>query len=251
MILLLDVGNSRIKWATLEHDQLHFGGSLAYRHMVFEDLARSLWGDLRPPSRIAVANVAGRAFAGTLASWAKSFWGLEVEFVVSQQRAFGVINAYAEPHQLGVDRWAALVAVRHLNIGAAVIVDCGTAMTIDVISADGKHLGGLIVPGLQMMRRALIEDTQGIAPALEIKTESRADLLARDTQGGIAAGTLYAVVALIDRVTSDIAGELQANLSRLITGGDAPSILPLLQGQYQYEQDLVLQGLAIIAGSQK
>jgi type III pantothenate kinase len=251
MILLLDIGNSRIKWATLDHGRLHFGGSAVYRNRGLEgleDLALSLWEDLHPPSRILAASVAGPAFAEALTSWTKGFWGLDVEFIVPQPNAFGVTNAYAEPRQLGADRWAALVAVRHRYRGPALIVDCGTAITIDVLSAEGRHLGGLIVPGLQMMRSALIEDTQGIALALELSTDSRAELLARDTRAGIAAGTLYAVVALIDRVTSDIAGELQTTLSCLITGGDAPTLLPLLQGQYQYEQHLVLKGLAITAG---
>jgi type III pantothenate kinase len=247
MILLLDIGSSRIKWASLEQGELHYGGSAVHRDMAFHDLARSLWGDLAQPSRVVAANVAGRAFVEVLSGWVKEAWGLDAEFVAAQYQAYGVTNAYVEPRQLGADRWAALVAARHSHDGPVAVADCGTAITIDALSADERHLGGLIVPGLSLMRRALIESTQGIADALEIEVESRAALLARDTQGGITAGTLYAVVALIDRVVADMAAELRTELPCLITGGDAPSIMPLLTGRYQYEQHLVLRGLAIIA----
>jgi type III pantothenate kinase len=247
VILLLDVGNSRMKWASLEHGKLHYGGSIAYQNLAFDDLARSLWGDLAQPSRVVASNVAGRAFAESLAAWVQGFWALRTEFIVPQHTGHGVVNAYIEPRQLGSDRWAALIAARRKSAGAAAIVDCGTAIVIDALSAEGKHLGGLIVPGLAMMRRALTEGALGIAHALEVRVESRAALLARDTHGGVAGGTLYAAVALIDRVVCDMAAELRTDLTCLLTGGDAPCIMPLLTGPCRYEQHLVIEGLAIIA----
>jgi type III pantothenate kinase len=98
------------------------------------------------------------------------------------------------------------------------------------------------------MRRALVEDVPGIAAALAMKVDSRVALLARDTAGGVAGGTLYAVVALIDRVVADVTAELGIAPTCLLCGGDAPAIRPLLLGPFTHEPHLVLQGLAVIAG---
>lgn len=169
------------------------------------------------------------------------------EFIIAQHSAFGVSNGYSEPHKLGPDRWAALIAAHHAQLGATCIVDCGTALTIDVLTADGKHLGGLIMPGLNLMRSALFFHTHALPCKMNLETETDIASLARDTQAGIRSGTLYAVVATIERVIADIASDRKLR-TRVITGGDAEHIAPRLAGHYRHEPDLVLQGLAIIAG---
>lgn len=247
MILLVDVGHARVKWASLAGDTFQFGGSSGLAGLGFEDLAQSLWSDLPSPERVVISNVAGAERGAALRQWCAATWGIQPEVVVPQSHALGVRNAYAEPRQLGADRWAALVAARSKAEGAACIVDCGTAMTIDALSPSGEHLGGLIVPGLNMMHRALVDDVRGIQEALGIKVQSRPALLARDTGGGIAAGTMYAAVALIDRVAEDLAAEIETEPTCFITGGDAGRVLPLLAGPWVHEAHLVLDGLARIA----
>ncbi len=247
MILLIDVGNTRIKWALLDHGNYRYGGSANHRGLPFKDLAESLWGGLSPPSRILVANVAGKGMERNINGWAKGKWGIKPEFIVPQKAAYGVVNAYIEPAQLGADRWAALIAAHHESRGAACIVDCGTAITIDALSSEGEHLGGIIAPGLTMMRQALVKGTHRLKEVPEAPMGKRVALLARDTSDAIAGGTLYAAVALIDRVVSDVEEAVGTSLTCFITGGDASHVMPLLAADFRYEEDLVLRGLAIIA----
>ncbi len=130
------------------------------------------------------------------------------------------------------------------------VIDCGTAITVDAVDADGQHQGGLIVPGLEMMRGALLKHTHGVIYDMEADSSVEADLLGRNTRGCVEGGTLYAVIAFIDRVVSDLRKELGGEMQCSITGGDAPRVLPLLRGEYRHEPHLVLQGLARLAGSE-
>jgi type III pantothenate kinase len=122
---------------------------------------------------------------------------------------------------------------------------------MDALDAKGQHLGGLIIPGLNMMRSALIQNTGGIHEQKLNQGEGKVSVLARDTLGAVSGGALYALIAVIDRVTADLAADLQAPLARIICGGDAERLLPLLAESYRYEPNLVLQGLAILAESAK
>ncbi|OGT21933.1 MAG: hypothetical protein A2V90_05485 [Gammaproteobacteria bacterium RBG_16_57_12] len=149
------------------------------------------------------------------------------------------------PDRLGADRWAALIAVRQRIEVAACIVDCGTAITIDVLSGQGEHLGGLIVPGIQMMRNSLASGTKGVRSSENAM--SKVSLLARDTGAAVFGGTLYAAVAVIDRVISDVSEAMNMELTCVLTGGNAPEVKPLLAHACIYEPDLVLQGLARVA----
>jgi len=247
--LLIDIGNSRIKWATLVRGKLHPGGDAPCPadENAIAACAAQLWEDVKKPKVVVVSNVAGPAFAAKLSEWIEAYWEVLPLFVTAEQAAFGVSNAYTVPERLGPDRWAALIAAHRRNEGAACIVDAGTAVTIDVIAADGAHQGGLIIPGLDMMRRALLERTQAIQPNTAEPARGGSALLARDTRDGVDGGTLYTLVAVIDRVVADIGAELGGQPTRLITGGNAAALLPLLAGDYHHVPELVLEGLAVIA----
>lgn len=249
MILLIDIGNNRIKWAALTRGNLRPGGHTARPQDPggFAACAAQLWEGLKKPKGIVISNVAGPAYADAVAAWLLERWQAQARFVIAERAAFGVTNAYTVPERLGPDRWAALIAARHRCEESACIVDAGTAVTIDVLAADGSHQGGLIIPGLHMMRRALLEHTQDILPATIAPSHGDITLLARDTRDGVDGGTLYTLVAVIDRVVADVGVELGNKPSRLLTGGDAPALLPLLAGEYRHVPELVLEGLAIIA----
>ena len=149
--LLVDLGNSRLKWVWLEAGRVGQAAALSHRA---EDLRRQLdtgWGRMSAPGRVMLASVANSQRTEAFRAWVKGRWGLTVEQVYSRDKALGVTNAYAEPRHLGVDRWLALIAVHRRFPGPACIVDCGSAITIDGLAADGRHLGGLILPGLAMM----------------------------------------------------------------------------------------------------
>lgn len=251
MILLVDIGNSRMKWALYAGTEWHMPGAATHKDAVLTEVFAAAWAALPAPRRILVANVAGKNMAAALHTWVESAWGLDVEFVTPRRKACGVTNAYVEPQRLGADRWAALIGARKAVPGNVCVVDCGTAVTLDALDAKGQHLGGLIIPGLAMMRQALIQNTGGIPEQAVLPGDGKVSVLARDTQGAVNGGALYTLIAVIDRVTADLAADLQAPLSRVICGGDAERLLPLLAGSYRHEPDLVLHGLAVIAESAK
>lgn len=249
MILLVDAGNTRIKWAGLHGAVLQSGPAVLRRDGAQDvDALATAWAALPVPQRLLVASVAGPDFSARVEAWARKFWGIEPEFVSARARAFGIANAYSEPQRLGVDRWLALVAARRLVAGAVCVVDCGTALTVDVLAQDGEHLGGLIIPGLGLMRRALLEKTAGIEAAL-IAAPSREEvsLLAKDTRSGVMGGTLYAAVAVIDRIVHDVTEALGVELTCVLTGGDAEAVRSLLPAAFLHEPELVLKGLAVVA----
>ncbi len=246
MMLLIDIGNSRIKWALTDAEDWQAGNPLLRGKHAFKDIARPAWKDLEPPERVIVACVAGDDYAKSVKTWIKRRWKIDPEFIKTDAQNCGVTNAYPDPERLGVDRWASLIAAHALYDAPVCIVDCGTAITIDAVAADGKHLGGLIVPGLDLMISSLTSQAPGIE--LDKAMQQEVSLLGRDTESAVKGGTLYSAVALIDRVYNDISDELGRSTVSVITGGDAGRILPLLSKQPDHEPDLVLRGLQIFAG---
>jgi type III pantothenate kinase len=172
---------------------------------------------------------------------------LKPEAVTVSASACGVTNAYANPANLGIDRWAALVGAHQHYSAAVCIVDCGTAVTIDLLTAEGEHQGGLILPGTDMLQQLLMTGTV----AINDPGSSRfATLLASDTDAAVNGGAIYMVVAAIDRVVADMTAGHAGSVETLITGGDAGRILPLLAAPAHHDPDLVLKGLAILSGGE-
>jgi type III pantothenate kinase len=126
------------------------------------------------------------------------------------------------------------------------VIDCGTAITLDVVDAAGNHQGGLIVPGLDMMRRSLVKETAAIGP-LPAEAGGMQSLLSSNTIDGANCGIMHMAGALIDRVIGEAATGYGRSLEAVITGGDAERILPLLRHPPRYDRDLVLKGVAILA----
>lgn len=246
-ILLLDSGNTRLKWAWLTAAGLEHPGSAAQAGLDLHAHAQSVWSEVAAPTRIIVSNVTGDEFAARLSACTQRLWQLEPEFVHAQPRACGVTNAYADPAKLGADRWLALIAAHRHTPGAVCVVDCGTAVTIDTLTADGNHSGGVILPGLRLMQHALFEHTQQISDDMNQATHPLTPF-ARSTQAAVQNGALYALTSAIERATADAEAALGTAVTRIITGGDAPRVLPHLAAQYRHTPDLVLQGLAVIAG---
>jgi type III pantothenate kinase len=245
MNLLVDIGNARIKWALQTADNLQTGSPMLRRNKVFKDIARPAWKDLETPQRVIVSNVAGTEYEKTVATWVKRRWKVAAEFLRASKELNGVTNAYKEPTRLGADRWANLLAAHAHYRAPVVIVDCGTAITVDAMTADGRHLGGLIAPGIELMTASLTNS----APGIEIIDSENHDivLLGSSTEVGVTGGVLYTAVSLVDRVFIDLKSELGKSAMQIITGGDAGRITPLLSSQPIYEPDLVLKGLAAFA----
>ena len=245
MNLLVDIGNARIKWAVQNLATWKTGEPLIRQQRAFKDLARPAWKDLETPDRVIISSVAGEEYRKSVQTWVKRRWKLIPEFLHAEAHQCGVSNAYSAPDRLGSDRWANLLAVHAHYKEPAVVIDCGTAITIDAIAGDGSHLGGLIVPGMDLMATALSEGAPGIQ--IQEQDKQEVSLLGRSTEAAVSGGILYAAVSLIDRVCLDLKVELGDAATILLTGGDAIRILPLLSCMPDYDPELVLKGLAVFA----
>ena len=248
MTWVVDIGNSSIKWAECADGEVGKSHSF-YRTAqgVAEDLD-SIWGNDPSPEELICSCVAGQEFEQALEQWCHLVWGIKPVFIRSTAQANGVRNAYQQCDRLGSDRWAALVAAHQLISGPSCVISCGTAMTIDVLEADGQHMGGLIIPGRRLMTDSL---SSGTKVSIEGSEGDNTTLFARNTADAINGGVLYSIVATLDRVYHDVDQALGASVHRVITGGDADDILPLLSGKIAHYPDLVLQGLAILGATRE
>jgi type III pantothenate kinase len=242
--LLIDLGNSSLKWAWLQAGGL---GPIERAPYVNIGGEPGFSPDCLPaqpePERVLISAVAAPELVKAVQSWVFNQWGLEPEILKAEASALGVTSGYDNPSQLGVDRWIALVAAHHAVQGPACVVDCGTAITIDVIAGDGQHLGGLILPGIGLMREALKNDTA--IPWVE--KGNREELFAADTGSAVAAGGLNAAVALVEKVMVRSTERLGERPVLLLTGGDAEQLLGVLREPARSEPDLVMEGMALIA----
>lgn len=245
MILLVDVGNTRIKWMLWNQGTVIERGDLLHKDIIDRStLGECLWGGLERPSQVIIANVAGVDMSGALDTWISRRWSLHARFLISEATGFGIRTAYGIPKQLGVDRWVAMIGARSLVSQACCVVDCGTAITIDGLSADGHHLGGVIFPGIRLMRESLYRDTRQILA----EEGGEPGLFGQSTRDCVWNGTVFAVAAGIDRVTKQMQQVLGGEVAHLLTGGDAEVLLPHLESDYILELDLIFRGLLAIAG---
>ncbi|HUO96331.1 MAG TPA: type III pantothenate kinase [Steroidobacteraceae bacterium] len=235
MILLLDVGNTRVKWAWLEYLEIAPSGAVAH------DTTHRRWqgeieADGHRPSRIVVANVAGPAFAAALTLWSRDHFAVEPEFVMTRERLLGVTNGYRRPLALGVDRWLGLIAAWRSAPRATLIVNSGTALTVDALDAGGHHRGGLILPGVQM----LAELRASLTPDEPIKA-------GHALEGLLADPVPFTLATLADRALEELARLVGVAPRLLVTGGDAALLEPYLSSPAEVVPELVLTGLAIVA----
>jgi type III pantothenate kinase len=245
-VLLVDIGNTRVKWARFANGRLQKQRAAAHAGWQARDFAEQVLGRPRGIERIVVASVGGARLDQRLMTAARRVIGITPQFVVTRRRLGGVTTAYAQPWRLGVDRFVAAVAAHHLAPHRAVcVVDIGTAMTIDLIDAHGSHIGGAIIPGPRLMVESLLRDTSGILHRSGGKGGGRS-LFARDTRAGIEQGAMYAVAAVVDRAVAQARRALGASPRVLLTGGAAAAIHPLVRSAHSSVPDLVLRGLVAL-----
>jgi type III pantothenate kinase len=257
--LLIDMGNTRIKWVLLRGAAL--GKQSALPITDWRSFERAL-RKLRRVGCVQVVSVAGTRAELALRAILQRLGLPKPQFVRSSAQLAGVTNGYRDAWRLGADRWVATVGAWHLagSWRAVCAVSVGTALTLDVVDATGQHRGGLIAPGPALMVRSLLRDTQGIAPrAAGSAARDRSSgtsrntgqrtirPLADNTRDAIELGSLTAAAALIDRTISAVRPALGARPVVMLTGGGAMVIAPLLTTKHLHCEDLVLQGLAIIA----
>ena len=254
--LLIDAGNSSLKWALCHNGRLETGDTVVYQWTSLEQQLTEAWQSFQKknstPAKIILANVAGQRVFDALGKilGIKETGGVTIENVVAQAGAYGVTNAYQQPERLGADRWAALVAARHHMRGDVCIIDCGTTLTVDILTAEGEHTGGTIAPGWEMMESSLVINTNGITSG-----ESEVpDLLGQSTQQAVQAGISAACVGAVEHIVRRYQDARGRTLNCVVTGGAAPLLLPKLVSSkfdciFQHEPDWVLKGLAVISGN--
>jgi type III pantothenate kinase len=245
MILLIDIGNTRIKWARLEHGRLGEQSALPHADLDPEQL-RSAFARIGRPARVLMSNVAGAGAAQAVVACVMALWGLHVEAVHASAAAGGVRNGYRDPARLGVDRWLAVIGAYALERRDAVVVSVGTAMTIDAVDAAGLHRGGVIVPGPDLMASSLFRNTSDIAHRAHGGASSHA-LFADNTLGAVEQGAVHALAALIERSAAAFGQERGLAPALVLTGGASARITPALRLEWKVVPDLVLRGLAVLA----
>lgn len=240
--LLVDVGNSRIKWV-LATDSTWTPGSPFPTHDT--PLAAALdghWSTLQRPEAVVVSNVAGPGIAGNIDSWVSRHWDIPVHYARSEALHGPVFNGYSKPEQLGVDRWLGLLGLQAEYALPACLVDCGTAITLDLLDGQARHRGGLIAPGLTTMQRALLTDAHGLGGS---EVLSGAFELGHDTAGCMQAGCLMACAGLIEKTLTQLTEGLNEPVWPVLAGGDAERIGRQLSIPFELNVDIVLRGLSV------
>lgn len=245
-ILLIDIGNSSMKWTPSSSLGLSDMLQQQYPENITSAFFTKCWQDLHKPAEIIVSCVAQKPVWQALQKACDELWGIKVQKIDSLKEGFGLINAYDDALALGSDRWCAMIGGLQVTDSTFLVIDAGSALTVDVVDKSGKHLGGYIVPGLEMMRKSL-----GLHTA-QVKTDSTSSnipslLLASSTAQCVEAGIHLTAVKLIEAIIEKESKQLK-KCQCLLTGGDAKILADLLSVKCVMMPDLVLRGLAVIAG---
>jgi type III pantothenate kinase len=244
MILLVDIGNTRLKWATTDGSTLGAQQAIVRSGVGYEQLAGLVLAGIQP-SIVLVSNVAGSVVEQEFVRALNQRSNAAVQFVRSTESVCGVTNAYTQPERLGTDRWMSVIAAHHL-VGAACIATFGTAMTIDAVTANGQHLGGVIVPGPQLMIDSLLANTSDLA-ARSKDGDVDNSLFADNTRGAIHQGALYACAALVEKAYAMSEQQMNAKPTLILSGGASEQVATVLSIPLRIIPDLVLRGLAQLA----
>jgi type III pantothenate kinase len=250
MTLLIDIGNSRIKWATVRGGDaagarsrqrslpLRGDGAAAFRRLLRGTAARG---------GVLAVNVAGTTVERALRRAARAARAPTPVFVRPARAAAGLVNGYREPWRLGADRWVAMLGARHVADGAPVcVIDVGTALTVDVVDGEGRHHGGYIAPGPHLMVDALLRGTRGIRR--RARGAPRAGgAWPRATLPALQQGGVEACAGLIARSHADARRQFGARTRLIVTGGGAAALAGRLPARARLVPDLVLEGLQVWA----
>lgn len=235
MIICIDSGNTRIKWGV--HDGAQWLAQGAVVHAEVDQLTALA---LRWPAatRVVLANVAGAAAGERIRAALGPLVG-RLDEVRSSAAAGGVVNGYRFPEKLGVDRWCALIGARSLSRSPTLVVMAGTATTIDTLAADGRFVGGLILPGVELMRESLAQGTAGLPVAA-----GEYHAYPQCTEDAIHSGVIEAQAGAIERAYARLAGDEHVCL---LAGGNAGLLAPALAIPHRLVDNLPLEGLKEIA----
>ncbi|MES2356201.1 MAG: type III pantothenate kinase [Pseudomonadota bacterium] len=237
-ILAIDAGNTRIKWGLHDGEQWAALGVVAKQDTV---RLSDAWKQLPVPAKIIVSNVSGERVRSEL-NVLMARWRVSPVWITAHSSQCGVTNGYAQPSQLGSDRWAALIGAHYFHQGAAVVVMAGTAITIDALTAGGKFLGGFILPGLDMMAESLTAKTAAIRVE-----RGEFESFPTNTRNAVWSAGVQAAAGAVDRMCNALVAGGEKMPAILLSGGAAEAIAPHLYGPVVRRENLVLEGLIYVA----
>lgn len=240
MRLLLDLGNTRLKWALREGAQWHEQGAVGWNDEVVLALHEA-WRHLPLPRDVFGASVVDSEREAQIAAVVSTCFERSTTWLRTPAEACGVRNAYPEPGRLGVDRFLGMVAARAEGWAPCVLAGVGTALTLDALDAQGQHLGGLIAPGPQLMQQSLLGATVRVLVDRPGTVLEAAD----NTPDAVASGCWQAAAALVERFVSHMSAPLGGAPQLILGGGDAASLAPLIAHPSRLSQDSVLRGLSV------
>jgi len=229
--LLIDAGNSSLKWAVVEAGQWRAEGRIDYTDW------SSLKSALTAITECLIASVTDPEREQQLAALLAES-GIAPIWLKAEAGFADLKNTYLNPQQLGVDRWMGLIAARQRTRGPVLVVSVGTAMTVDALAADGMFLGGVIVPGVMLMRQALLQGTAQIADAA-----GEWQAFPRTTADAVQSGIVAALCGAIQQQHARLAETAGVTPTCLLTGGDADMLLPYLTVPAERVVSLVLEGI--------
>ncbi len=246
--LLIDAGNSRLKWASLSQGQRSAQQALAYGEHTPQSGALQHLQTLMAQEvaeKIVLVHVLGRAFTEALEALCTQL-AMPLTIVQSRAGAYGIEVVYPNPAHFGADRFVGLLAARRLlGQQAAIMIDAGTAVTIDAIQADGKHLGGVILPGLQLLSDALIRRTQ--AAHMSATPFDHPKVFNDNTLQGMGSGCLFSLVGALEGICMRMQEQMSEPVQVLLCGGDTTRLSPELRLAHQACPDALMEGLQYVA----
>ncbi|MDG6777081.1 type III pantothenate kinase [Thiomicrorhabdus sp. zzn3] len=250
--LFIDVGNTRVKFAIVEQGEYEYMGgfTLAFKPSTENFLEIFSRIECDKVNQVYVSSVASFEREHMLVEAVNECWAVFPIFLKSQASCCNLTNGYENPFQLGVDRWMAMIALHAKTTKPFIVVDAGSAITLDVVH-NSSHLGGFIAPGLTMMRNSLAQKSDKLniecqkmgESLLADSPDNEEPLLARNTTEGVCGGTLYMAASFVNYMISDLENSLHCHFKVYVTGGDGLTLSPLLNSPNEYIEDLVLQGM--------
>ena len=246
--LALDVGNTRLKWA--QYDSPAAGAKVLRHGAVFleniDKLAEGDWSELPAPTRILGCIVAGDAIKRRVAEQME-LWDVLPQWVVSSPAEAGLVNGYDHPARLGADRWVAMIGAHHRLLARGlrrpcVVVMVGTAVTVEAIDANGKFLGGIILPGHGIMLRALESGTAG----LHVPTGDVRDF-PTNTSDALTSGGTFAIAGAVQRMVENVTRHCGEAPECIMTGGAGWKMEPSMSVSYELVDSLIFDGLLELA----
>ncbi len=257
MNLEVDMGNTRFKWRLSEHQEVIARGGIANTKILGEESFDSVFAclDGRQPVSVGVASVSSK-YSGYFDSWCQKKLKLTPRYFDVSKCDFGVVNGYSHIEQMGIDRWLAMLAAYSQSKDeACLVVDCGSACTVDMIMSGGQHLGGYIVPGLQLMREALFRDTDRV----KLDAIDGGGLFpGKTTQDAVSSGLWVMLLGAVNLSLERLSQQGVDNLYIVFTGGDGKHLSGLFNQQLlasshnqivsrvEFKAELVLDGVSLL-----